>query len=114
MSSSIPQGTISKILPCILTSLTASDTRSASDVMTDQSPPPLRSGFATAASRPRAVILFALLAVLRLGFEGATAGASPQRVSFKTDDGVTIAATWHEPPARPAPAVIYVHMLQRS
>jgi alpha-beta hydrolase superfamily lysophospholipase len=82
--------------------------------MTDQSPPPLRSGFATAASRPRAVILFALLAVLRLGFEGATAGASPQRVSFKTDDGVTVAATWHEPSARPAPAVIYVHMLQRS
>jgi len=60
------------------------------------------------------VLLFTLLAVLRLGFEGATAGALAQQVSFKTDDGVTVAATWHEPPARPAPAVIYVHMLQRS
>lgn len=37
-----------------------------------------------------------------------------QRVSFRTDDGVTIQATWHEPPARPAPAVILVHMLGRS
>lgn len=38
----------------------------------------------------------------------------PQRVSFRTDDGVTIAATWYEPSSRPAPAVVLVHMLQRS
>jgi len=36
-----------------------------------------------------------------------------QRVSFRTEDGVTIAATWYEPPSR-GPAVILVHMLQRS
>ncbi|MBA2305843.1 MAG: alpha/beta fold hydrolase [Acidobacteria bacterium] len=40
--------------------------------------------------------------------------ARSQRVSFRTDDGVTIAATWYEPSYRPAPAVILVHMLQRS
>lgn len=38
----------------------------------------------------------------------------PQRVSFRTDDGVTIAATWYEPSSRPAPAVVLVHMLQRN
>ena len=27
---------------------------------------------------------------------------------------LTLAATWYEPPSRPAPAVIYVHMLQKS
>jgi alpha-beta hydrolase superfamily lysophospholipase len=37
-----------------------------------------------------------------------------QRVSFRTDDGVVIAATWYEPSARPAPAVILVHMLNRT
>ena len=40
--------------------------------------------------------------------------SASQRVSFRTDDGVTIAATWHEPSQRPAPAVIFVHMLHRS
>jgi alpha-beta hydrolase superfamily lysophospholipase len=40
--------------------------------------------------------------------------ARAQRVSFRTEDGVTIAATWYEPSSRPAPAVILVHMLQRS
>ena len=82
--------------------------------MTGPSRQPLSPTPYAAVSRPRAVILLTLLAVLRLGFEGATAGAPAQRVSFKTDDGVTVAATWHEPPTRPAPAVIYVHMLQKS
>lgn len=40
--------------------------------------------------------------------------ARAQRVSFRTEDGVTIAGTWYEPSSRPAPAVILVHMLQRS
>lgn len=40
--------------------------------------------------------------------------AANQRVTFRTDDGVTIAATWYEPPVRPAPAVIAIHMLQKS
>lgn len=40
--------------------------------------------------------------------------ARAQRVSFRTDDGVTITASWYEPSMRPAPAVILVHMLGRS
>jgi dienelactone hydrolase len=40
--------------------------------------------------------------------------ASTQRVTLKTDDGATLAALWYEPSSRPAPAVILVHMLQRS
>jgi alpha-beta hydrolase superfamily lysophospholipase len=51
------------------------------------------------------------LAVLLLA---STAGAASDRVSFRTDDGVQIAATWYEPPSRSAPAVILVHMLHRS
>ncbi len=43
-----------------------------------------------------------------------TAGAVSQRVSFRTDDGLTLAATWYEPSSRPAPAVIFIHMLQKS
>ena len=37
-----------------------------------------------------------------------------QRVSIRTEDGVTLAATWYEPSSRPGPAVILVHMLNRS
>jgi alpha-beta hydrolase superfamily lysophospholipase len=37
-----------------------------------------------------------------------------QRVTFKTDDGVVIAGTWHEPASRSGPAVILVPMLHRS
>ena len=43
----------------------------------------------------------------------ARAGAE-QRVSIRTDDGVTLAASWYEPSSRPGPAVILVHMLNRS
>lgn len=42
------------------------------------------------------------------------ASAATQRVTIRTDDGVSLAATWYEPAARPAPAVILVHMLHRS
>ena len=45
---------------------------------------------------------------------GISVEARDQRVSFRTSDGVTIAATWYEPSVRPAPAVILVHMLGRS
>jgi len=38
----------------------------------------------------------------------------PQRLALHTDDGVTLAATWYEPSGRPAPAVVLVHMLQKS
>jgi alpha-beta hydrolase superfamily lysophospholipase len=50
----------------------------------------------------------AILAIVAIEVE------SSQRVTFRTDDGVTLAATWYEPASRPAPAVILVHMLHRS
>lgn len=40
--------------------------------------------------------------------------APTQRVTLRTEDGATLAATWYEPSSRPAPAVILVHMLDRS
>ena len=51
---------------------------------------------------------------LLVAAEVALPAARPQRVTFRTDDGVALAATWHEPSRRPAPAVVLVHMLQRS
>ncbi len=39
--------------------------------------------------------------------------AASQRVSFRTDDGVVLSATWYEPASR-GPAVILLHMLHRS
>jgi dienelactone hydrolase len=45
----------------------------------------------------------------------AAVNAAPtQRVTLRTEDGATLAAIWYEPSARPAPAVILVHMLDRS
>ena len=41
-------------------------------------------------------------------------GEAATRVTLRTDDGLTLAATWYEPSSRPAPAVILVHMLNRS
>lgn len=53
-----------------------------------------------------------LAAVVCLGL--APASAAPQRVMLRTDDGLSLAATWYEPASRPGPAVILVHMLHRS
>jgi alpha-beta hydrolase superfamily lysophospholipase len=64
-----------------------------------------------AAARAR-VLLVASIAVACLA--GDPLGAASQRVSLRTDDGLTLAATWYEPSSRPAPAVVLVHMLQRS
>jgi dienelactone hydrolase len=58
--------------------------------------------------------LILLLALAALITTTATAQDRPQRVTFRTDDGVTIAGTWYEPAYRPGPAVVLVHMLQRS
>ncbi len=40
--------------------------------------------------------------------------AASQRVSLRTEDGITLAATWYEPSSRGGPAVVLVHMLHRS
>ena len=54
-------------------------------------------------------ILTTLITALVLPGESRAA----QRVTFRSDDGVILTATWYEPPAR-GPAVILVHMLHRS
>jgi pimeloyl-ACP methyl ester carboxylesterase len=50
--------------------------------------------------------------VLLCGWPAAAAAAA--RVTLRTADGVVLAATWYEAPVRPAPAVVLVHMLNRS
>src|SRR5262245_41377915 len=40
--------------------------------------------------------------------------SAAQRVTIRTEDGVMLSGTWYEPSNRPAPAVIFVHMYQRS
>jgi alpha-beta hydrolase superfamily lysophospholipase len=56
----------------------------------------------------------AALAFFALTALPASPALAAQRVTLRTEDGVTIAATWYEPSTRPAPAVILVHMLNRS
>lgn len=58
-------------------------------------------------------LIAAVLAAASLALPSHAAGAS-QRVGFRADDGVQLAATWYEPPSRPAPAVILLHMLSRT
>jgi alpha-beta hydrolase superfamily lysophospholipase len=41
-------------------------------------------------------------------------GEAATRVTMRTDDGLSLAATWYEASSSPAPAVILVHMLNRS
>ena len=57
--------------------------------------------------------LAAALALLA-AFLSAEAGAGTQRVTIRTDDGISLAATWYEPGPRSAPAVILVHMLHKT
>lgn len=55
----------------------------------------------------RALCLLLLLVSVQVSAAG-------RSVSFRTDDGVTLAGTWYEPSARQAPAVVLVHMLGRT
>jgi alpha-beta hydrolase superfamily lysophospholipase len=61
-------------------------------------------------------VIVALLALVALETAPATfpVARATERVTLRTEDGISLAATWYEPSARPAPAVILVHMLQRS
>jgi alpha-beta hydrolase superfamily lysophospholipase len=76
--------------------------------------PDLRAHVCVAAS----ILALALVALLASSAPAVTLphvpGVSTQRVTLKADDGAMLSAMWHEPPARPAPAVILVHMLHRS
>jgi pimeloyl-ACP methyl ester carboxylesterase len=60
------------------------------------------------------VALLALLLPVEAGSLNQFFGSRTQRVTVRTDDGVSLAATWHEPSRRPAPAVILVHGFHRS
>ena len=40
--------------------------------------------------------------------------AAPRRVTFRAEDGATLAAAYYEPSRRPAPAILLLHMLKRS
>jgi dienelactone hydrolase len=64
-----------------------------------------------ATARPAAIALLALLIAL---LAAQPASAATQRVTIRTEDGVSLAATWYEPGTRLAPAVILVHMLHKS
>jgi pimeloyl-ACP methyl ester carboxylesterase len=62
-------------------------------------------------------VAMSLSAVAAMPLDGPTTsvvGQRSQRLTLRTDDGVSIAATWYDAPQRPAPAVILVHMLTRS
>lgn len=67
-----------------------------------------------ARSRLRLFLTAAAAAVCAVLLSGADTLSAAQRISFRTDDGVVIAATWYEPSSRSAPAVIFIHMLNRT
>jgi alpha-beta hydrolase superfamily lysophospholipase len=69
-----------------------------------------RQGFGGQVSRKAA----AGTAFLGLILLFAATSSAAQRVTFRTDDGVTLSATWYEPSTRIGPAVILVHMLSRT
>src|SRR6185503_4698856 len=67
---------------------------------------------AAPARQARGALTVLALVMWSLGAEPASAAG--QRVTIRTEDGVSLAATWYEPGPRLAPAVILVHMLHKS
>ena len=43
-----------------------------------------------------------------------TDASAQRRVTFRAEDGATLRAAYYEPPQRPAPAIVLLHMLRRS
>lgn len=62
----------------------------------------------------RAAALVVAIALDSVAASWGTTIQRSQRLVLRTEDGLSIAATWYEPAYRPAPAVILVHMLSRS
>jgi dienelactone hydrolase len=58
--------------------------------------------------------LILLVAAITVALLPSPSVSASQRLIIRTDDGINLSATWYEPSTRPAPAVILVHMLQRS
>lgn len=76
-----------------------------------------RRGAAHVHTTPPAVLALALtiaLVSIPVASGSKPDGASDQRITIRTDDGMQLAATFYETAVRPAPAVIYVHQLQKS
>src|SRR5262245_5610151 len=65
------------------------------------------------AVRGAILIAVALLSSNLLDFSSVLEAAT-QRITIRADDGATLTGTWYEPSNRPAPAVILVHMLQKT
>jgi pimeloyl-ACP methyl ester carboxylesterase len=66
-------------------------------------------------SRLRTACALVVFAVAWLALlPSARLSAAVQRVMIRTEDGVMLSGTWYEPSTRPAPAVVMIHMLQRS
>lgn len=72
-----------------------------------------RSPREAGAARTTLLLAWSVVA-LASGTIPASRPAAAQRLILRTEDGVSLAASWYEPRARPAPAVVLVHMLQRS
>jgi alpha-beta hydrolase superfamily lysophospholipase len=64
--------------------------------------------------RGHAISFSAAVAAIVVVLVAGAASAGTQRVTIRTEDGVSLAATWYEPAVHPAPAVILVHMLHKS
>ncbi len=68
-----------------------------------------------AVSEPASTLRFAAAATLAAAIllTGPLTAAG-RSVTFRTDDGVTLAGSWYEPSGRTGPAVILVHMFHRT
>ena len=55
-----------------------------------------------------------LLILLALALVLPASASAAQRVTFRTEDGIGLVASWYEPSTRSGPAVILLHMLHRS
>ena len=60
----------------------------------------------------RCVSVGAIAIALLLGATGYAASA--RRVTFRAEDGATLSGAYYEPPRRPAPAIVLLHMLRRA
>ena len=65
----------------------------------------------TSSMRAAVLALAAIATCLAVAHPRAAASRS---VTFRSEDGVALAATWYEAARQPAPAVILLHMLSRS
>jgi alpha-beta hydrolase superfamily lysophospholipase len=66
------------------------------------------------AQSPRVALFSTFWALILVRTAFTVPERATERVVLRADDGVSLTGTWHEPSLRPAPAVILVHMLQKS